>query len=393
MAQALAADQIFEKLSPSVWTVVSFDARSRTQAQGSAVVVAPGRVVTNCHVVDKGAGFAVQRENVSYGATLEWQDPDRDLCQLKVSDFSAPPVELAGSGSLKVGSRVYAIGSPQGYEMTLSDGLISALRRGDDGELVHIQTTTPISPGSSGGGLFDAEGRLVGITTSGARDSQNLNFAVPAMLIAELPARSRRRDELQRERSAAAPAASQAGFVAGTRRAGDWFEYRVTDTVTRSARTFTLSVERVAGGRVIYGGGARIEDASGQWVERDGGGLGELDALTPPGGWGYIARQGATRPLAFSSRLPSGHPTRFDLTATVGGDERIRIGIRDYEAIRVDLKGWSDRPSHISGMAQTVLSPYRATVWFSQELERVVKFTFTIRHPGETLELVDAGNR
>jgi hypothetical protein len=85
---------------------------------------------------------------------------------------------------------VYALGNPRNLELTLSDGLISALRRDDDMKLQRIQTSAPISHGSSGGGLFDEEGRLIGITSSGKEDGQNLNFAIPINWMQELPARS-----------------------------------------------------------------------------------------------------------------------------------------------------------------------------------------------------------
>ena len=81
---------------------------------------------------------------------------------------------------LKVGSRVYAIGSPRGLEQTISDGLLSGVRRSADGSFTALQVTVPISRGSSGGGLFDAQGRLIGITTFTLRDAQNLNFALLA---------------------------------------------------------------------------------------------------------------------------------------------------------------------------------------------------------------------
>jgi S1-C subfamily serine protease len=84
--------------------------------------------------------------------------------------------------SLEVGEKVYTLGSPVGLELTLSDGLISG-RRDEDG-FHYVQTTAPISPGSSGGGLFDARGNLVGVTTlvltGRERLNQALNFAIPA---------------------------------------------------------------------------------------------------------------------------------------------------------------------------------------------------------------------
>ena len=81
--------------------------------------------------------------------------------------------------SLAVGEVVFTIGSPKGLVNTLGHGLLSGLRR-SEGEAEYIQITAPVSEGSSGGGLFDDRGNLIGVTTFTIRDSQNLNFAIAA---------------------------------------------------------------------------------------------------------------------------------------------------------------------------------------------------------------------
>jgi hypothetical protein len=151
-------------------------------SQGSAVLIAPGRLVTNCHVVDKGGLAFISRkeDKVSERVRIVGRDPQHDLCELdlvKPKEGFDRPVEVASVEALRVGDPVYAIGSPRGMELTISDGIVSAVREMGPGVRV-IQTTAALSPGSSGGGLFDANGRLVGVTTFVAKDSQNLNFAV-----------------------------------------------------------------------------------------------------------------------------------------------------------------------------------------------------------------------
>jgi S1-C subfamily serine protease len=107
---------------------------------------------------------------------LAAKDKKKDLCVIR----SSSPLTFAhltkDYSRLKVGEQVYAIGSPSGLRNTLSEGIVSGLR--EIKGIQHIQTTTPISPGSSGGGLFDAEGKLIGITTFRIGDNGNLNFAV-----------------------------------------------------------------------------------------------------------------------------------------------------------------------------------------------------------------------
>jgi serine protease Do len=193
-AQTLPPDKLFEKVSPSVWQVHNFDEKGGRLGIGSAVVVGPERVITNCHVIAKGRSVGLSRGNTIHAATLEFPDPERDLCQLRVKGLIAPAVEMAPINTLRVGQKVFAVGNPMGMTLTLSDGLISALRQDKKDQLDAIQTSAPISSGSSGGGLFDEQGRLVGITTfaitGGTRSvAQNLNFAMPSHWVPEVPQR------------------------------------------------------------------------------------------------------------------------------------------------------------------------------------------------------------
>jgi S1-C subfamily serine protease len=99
-ALALDPSQVFEKVSPSVWVVRTRDAAERPLGLGSAVVVAHGKLVTNCHVLVKAKYVNVRRKNVSYGASLEDADVRRDLCLLKVDNFDAPPVATRARAEL-----------------------------------------------------------------------------------------------------------------------------------------------------------------------------------------------------------------------------------------------------------------------------------------------------
>ena len=106
-------------------------------------------------------------------------DRATDRCFLRVLDGDLAPVPgLRDYASLAVGEAVFTIGSPKGLVNTLGHGLLSGLRRSEDAE--YIQITAPVSEGSSGGGLFDDRGNLIGVTTFTMRNSQNLNFAIAA---------------------------------------------------------------------------------------------------------------------------------------------------------------------------------------------------------------------
>ena len=185
--QAKTASEVFDTVSASVVTVQTYDAKGKILSFGSGVVLSEGGVATNCHVLEGAVKVEVLRQTTKYPATLRHNDRDRDVCSLSVNWLTAPPVMIGSTSQLKVGARVYAIGAPKGLELTLSEGIISSLRPVDGGQ--YLQITAPISPGSSGGGLFDEEGRLIGLPTFYLTEGQQLNFAVPVEWISELPKR------------------------------------------------------------------------------------------------------------------------------------------------------------------------------------------------------------
>ncbi len=182
-AQALTPSQVFEKVKDSVVVIKSFNAKGEGISQGSGVLLPSGKVATNCHVVKEGARFQAGRDNSFVPATVFAADPDKDICILQADTLTGTPAQLGKAVTLKVGEAVYAVGAPQGLELSLSNGLVSQLRGGTP---PLIQTTAAISQGSSGGGLFDSEARLIGFTTYYYKDGQNLNFAMPVEWLADV---------------------------------------------------------------------------------------------------------------------------------------------------------------------------------------------------------------
>jgi peptidoglycan hydrolase-like protein with peptidoglycan-binding domain len=171
----LRPQDVFEQASPAVYVV-------RTeQALGSAVAVSGRDLLTNCHVVRGASVVSLEREGAQAMARVVSANADADRCILRISDSTpALPkwVRVRPYADVKVGERVFTIGAPRGLELSLTEGIVSSKRTLDDVRL--IQTSAPISPGSSGGGLFDAHGHLIGITTFMLKDAQNLNFAIAA---------------------------------------------------------------------------------------------------------------------------------------------------------------------------------------------------------------------
>lgn len=182
-AAAKTPEQIFQQASQSVVVIQAYDSEDNSINQGGGVVIGREEVMTNCHVTEGAARLEVNYRQQAFQATRGVANEDRDLCQLKVPRLDAPRATL-NTGRLRVGQRVYAIGAPEGLELTMTEGLISSLRDFDGSQ--YIQTSAAISQGSSGGGLFDTEGRLIGITAFFIAEGQNLNFALPAAWIVEL---------------------------------------------------------------------------------------------------------------------------------------------------------------------------------------------------------------
>ena len=177
----LEAPALFKLLSPSVFKVV-VASRDGT-SQGSAVAVSASELLTNCHVLEGALTVTLRQGKLSRPARIARANPAADRCVLAVSEPNLSAVRgVREYTELQVGEPLYTLGSPSGLELSLANGLLSGKR--EEGALNYVQTTAPISPGSSGGGLFDARGNLVGITTlvlaGRERLNQSLNFAIPA---------------------------------------------------------------------------------------------------------------------------------------------------------------------------------------------------------------------
>ncbi len=184
------APTLFKTVAPSVVVVRSFDSNGQELALGSGVVIGHDLVATNFHVVESAARIAVSQQGRVWVASAVELDRDHDVAIVAAEQLGLPRVQLGSLDELEIGSRVFVIGSPRGLEATLSEGIVSGLRGEGTNRL--IQITAPISAGSSGGGVFNDRGRLVGLSTLIVKESQNLNFALPVEWVKNALARSRR---------------------------------------------------------------------------------------------------------------------------------------------------------------------------------------------------------
>jgi serine protease Do len=153
---------------------------------GSGFIVSPdGVILTNAHVVKDASEVTVKlTDRREYRAKVLGADPKTDIAVLKIDAKNLPVVKLGEAKALRAGEWVAAIGSPFGFENTVTVGVVSAKGRSlpDDSAVPFIQTDVAVNPGNSGGPLFNGRGEVVGINSqiySRSGGYQGLSFAIP----------------------------------------------------------------------------------------------------------------------------------------------------------------------------------------------------------------------
>lgn len=188
------ADSVVEIATEGVVTG-NFAQQYVTQGAGSGVIIsADGYIITNHHVIDNAKTIKVTLRDgqTTYNATLIGSDEDNDIALLKIDAEGLSPATFGDSSSLAVGDYVVAIGNPLGtLGGTVTDGIVSALAREvtiEGKNMTLLQTNAQISPGNSGGGLFNANGELVGIVNAkdSATEVEGIAFAIPVNNVIDL---------------------------------------------------------------------------------------------------------------------------------------------------------------------------------------------------------------
>lgn len=205
----LTAEEIIEKNKSalvSIWfhsndyfsyVSYSYTYKDTVLLSGSGFIFSKeGLVGTNNHVISGfDSLFVKTSDGTFYNAEVVYIEDKNDIAILKIIDTTKktfPFVKIGNSGDVKVGQNIYAIGSPLGFEYTISEGIVAALRENEKVSFTDpetytliektfdkvIQITAPISPGNSGGALFSGKGEVIGVTTYSYGFYGNLNFAI-----------------------------------------------------------------------------------------------------------------------------------------------------------------------------------------------------------------------
>ena len=197
---ALSTEQVADLVSPSVVVITTeqvvysqwswYGQNQVESGAGSGVIISSdGYILTCAHVVDGASTITVTINDKDYTATLVGEDTTSDIAVIKIDADGLTPATVGNSDGLKVGQSVMAVGNPLGeLGGTVTGGMISALNRSvtiqgsnSTNTMSLIQMDASVSPGNSGGGLFNMNGELVGIVNakSSSSDAEGLGFAIP----------------------------------------------------------------------------------------------------------------------------------------------------------------------------------------------------------------------
>lgn len=304
-AAALSASEAFRTAAPSVLALMVSDAAGNPLGVQTAVVVAPGRLVTVCDRILASDHFHLMLEGARLPASLAQRKHRSKLCLLTAEGLAVPALRPA-EAIPAVGRRVFALGNSLGFGVGISEGLVGGLRELSRGRF--IQFSAPVAPGGEGGALLDEEGRLIGIVDYRLHDSQNLNLARPTTELAELG----RVGEDEQEGIRYSEEATQAV------RAGDW------------ARLAQLSRQRVSQDPRDGDAWAHLIGASDQL--KDGAALESacrsLLALRPESAWPglvlvrhWLLGGKLAEALSFARSLQATHGNDASVWAMIGAAE------------------------------------------------------------------------
>ncbi len=180
--------ELVKRIKPSAVAIETFDSKDNTVSRGSGFFIAPDRIITNRHVIERSTRAEIHlldgKKFPVRGVLAVDGEGDLALLQVDVPKALAIPLPIVRAVPQE-GESIVVIGNPYGLEGSVSNGIVSAVRE-ISGYGKIIQITASISPGSSGSPVVNMAGQVIGIATLQAAEGQNLNFAVPAERISQL---------------------------------------------------------------------------------------------------------------------------------------------------------------------------------------------------------------
>lgn len=183
-ANAYTMNAVYDKVGSSIYELFAIDKDKQTIiALGSSVAITPHYLATNCHVALAGYFLIANISGKPYLARLCYYNKDNDLCIVDVVGVDLKPVEIRSSKEVTVGEEVYAIGKLGDGKRDITQGKVTKLL--SDGGYPIIENNAQTVRGSSGGGLFDRNAKLIGITSSGIPGT-DIGYAISTDLIIEV---------------------------------------------------------------------------------------------------------------------------------------------------------------------------------------------------------------
>lgn len=183
----LKPEDLYSTVSPSMVTLEVENVAGKHFVASAFLALGDGLAITAWHVVHDAKRVEARFSDGQRVKVLGLVDSNQplDLALIKLETGNRPRIKL-DSGTPRIGSRVYLVGSPRGFELSMSEGLVSQIRTLDG--VRYYQVSCPISPGDSGGPILNGRGEAIGVVSWRKADAENLGFAIPSPAVARMNA-------------------------------------------------------------------------------------------------------------------------------------------------------------------------------------------------------------
>jgi len=342
---------------------------------GGGIVVAAGTVTTNCRLLAKAKQVQLRYKDLIYPAVLEHEDIERDLCQIAAPLLPAPPVRIGGIDVVRLGQAVTALAISDG-KLIVSEGVVDELKRYQEMNL--IRTSATVSHGVLSAGLFDAAGRLIGISTLTFNEAPDANMALSVDAIRDVPRRSA---EFLLKQAAEKKALEQ--LPAHLPRPGDWWKYVYTDKWTGlKSGPFVYEIAAVDAKSIRENVRAAESQVGAEKTHTPAplfseNGLAGMPEFAP-----FLQAFGALGEAASWSGIlmESGDENKWTFEGSIAGSETVTTPAGTFEAVRVRLQGQRPRAVLAHPQYQDYATRAVIDIWYVPAVKRAVKIARDLRN-------------